>query len=271
MRRSRVTRPASTQDSRRGIVGGVAVLLAPWRGSPRAARAPPCARSAGRASAIAFTYCDSGRCTNGSTTPGASSSIVTSSTQVRADAPVLLVEDVVDRPSRCSGACSSGWFRRNRKRPPGASTRAISAIAARRSVMCSNTRHATDGVERRVGERQRVGARRARSAGPPPRSRGDARAARRVGSTPTTRRAPIGDGEPGDLALTACRCRARAARRRGTRADEREDLLLVLGVGAVGEPVLPPARVRSQSVVGRSSSASTRHVMPSSGARNCPV
>ena len=27
------------------------------------------------------------------------------------------------------GACSSGWFRKNTNRPPGSSTRAISAIA----------------------------------------------------------------------------------------------------------------------------------------------
>ena len=41
------------------------------------------------------------------------------------------------------GVWSSGWFRKNTKRPPGSRTRATSASAASTSSMCSKTRQAT--------------------------------------------------------------------------------------------------------------------------------
>ena len=51
-------------------------------------------------------------------------------------------------------------------------------------------------------------------------------------------------------------------------AREREDLLLVLGIGAVGEALLPPGRVPLPELVVHNRA---QRVMPSSGARKRPV
>ena len=131
------------------------------------------------------------------------------------------------------GACSSGWFRKNTNRPPGSSTRAISAIAGSWSAMCSNTRQTTTASNapsrngKRVGVRARVRRHRRRARARP-------RSCAIVGSTPTTSGAPSRADEPRDLALT--RPDVEHALRAGQALlREREDLLLVLGVGAVGE------------------------------------
>ena len=79
------------------------------------------------AAAIAFTYCESGRWTNGRSTPGASSSMLTSTGRYEP-----MRQYCSPRSSSITqpllGAWSNGWFSRKTNLPPGASTRAISAI-----------------------------------------------------------------------------------------------------------------------------------------------
>ena len=67
------------------------------------------------------------------------------------------------------GVCSSGWLRKKLNRPPGRSTRAISAIAPSTSSMCSNTRHATAASNDASANGSSAAPARA-YAGPPPRS-----------------------------------------------------------------------------------------------------
>ena len=81
-------------------------------------------------------------------------------------------------------------MRKKQNRPPGASTRATSAIASSTSSMCSNTRHATTASNDRVGERQRVGARARADARGRPRGRRRREIWFHVGSIPTARSTP---------------------------------------------------------------------------------
>ena len=114
------------------------------------------------------------------------------------------------------GACSNGWFKQEHE----PATRARARARSRRSAgswsgMCSNTRQATTASKLPSGNGNAL-RRLARVDGTARARWRDARAARRVGSTPTTSRRRDRDGQPGDLAFTACRRRARAARPRGT-------------------------------------------------------
>ena len=97
------------------------------------------------------------------------------------------------------------------------------------------------GVEARIGERQVLGGG-AEVARARRRARAATRSWARVGSTPTTSSAPSRVASratcPSPVPTSTTRRRAGEALGR-----EREDLLLVLGVGAVGEAVLPPLRV----------------------------
>ena len=140
------------------------------------------------------------------------------------------------------GVCSSGWFRKKRKRPPGASTRATSAMASSTLVDVLEHQAGDDGVERLVGERQ-SGRRR-------PGRRPDLRPARRPRRSgprsgrcrpPMSRR--VERRRAGRSGPRRCRRRARVRRPARCSRGHRQDLLLVLGVGAVGEAVLPPLGV----------------------------
>ena len=143
------------------------------------------------------------------------------------------------------GVCSSGWLRKKQKRPPGCSTRATSAIASSTSRMCSNTRQATTASKLAVGERQR----RSLAAGETTRRPAAAATldAFHVGSMPTTSSAPTAAGEPADLPVAAADVE-HAPRAGQLRRRERQDLLLVLRVGALGEALDPPAGVRLPQV-----------------------
>ena len=175
-------------------------------GSSMRSTSSPCA-------AIAFTYCDSGRCTNGSITPGASSSIVTSTGRYGADAPVLLLEDVIDHPAA---------VRRLQQRvveeeqEPAAGREHAGDLRDRRGVIGQVLEHqARDrGVERRVGERQMLGAgpQVARTAGSLRGRDGAAHASGRPRPR-TRRRASSRAARPG---LHRYRHRQPASRRRGT-------------------------------------------------------
>ena len=197
-----------------------------------------CSTSSPR-SAITLMYRLSGRCMKGNLTPGATSSMVCRPGG-RGRPASTAPRGCGRRSSRCPGVCSSGWFRKRTKRPPGASTRAISSMAGSNGSMCSSTRHTTTASNaaerngRRRGRRPGVGG--ARRARPGPRRSGP-----RVGSMPDHLGAERGD-PAGELALTAADVE-HPPRPGEVRVDEREDLLLVLGVGAVGEVLLPPPGV----------------------------
>ena len=144
------------------------------------------------------------------------------------------------------GACSSGWFKKKTNRPPGASTRAISAIAG--SCVGDVLEHEADDdrVERAVGERQRIGV----AAGVVhrrPRCRATVSCAI-VGIDADDERRAVARRPARDLAFTGADVED-ARRAREALPRERQDLLLVLGVGAVGEAVLPPAGVAFPEVV----------------------
>ena len=169
----------ATRSSRRGIVAASRYSSALARkpsggaGSSMRSTSRPCA-------AIALTYCESGRCTNGSTTPGASSSIVTSTgrygpTRQYCSSRMWSITQPL------FGACSNGWFRRNTNRPPGASTRAISAIGGLVIGRCARTRGTRP--RRRTTRRRTAAARRPRAGrrGPPAALGRDLRAARASG------------------------------------------------------------------------------------------
>ncbi len=138
------------------------------------------------------------------------------------------------------GACSSGWFKKNAKRPPGSSTRAISAIAGSCAAMCSKTKHTTTASNAADGNGKASAFARAYPIGPP-RSRA-ARSCASVGSTPTTSEAPSRASESSDLSLPGTDVE-HPPRTRETLTRQRKDLLLVLRVGAVGEALLPPTRI----------------------------
>ena len=206
-----------------------------WRGSSMRSNEPD-------ASAIAFTYCDSGRCTNGSTTPGASSSIVTSSGRYG--------------PTRqyCSSrmwSITQPLFGRLQQRVVQEEHEAPARLEhprdlgdrAARDRRCARTRGTRP---RRRSSRRRTAARR-------PRPRDVPRATAALGRDGELRRAsgrrrrPVGadrrtrqPARPAPHRYPTSSTRPRAGQALGR---EREDLLLVLGVGAVGEPVLPPAGV----------------------------
>ena len=152
--------------------------------------------------------------------------------QVGPDPPVLLVEDVVVDPAAARGleqrvvqeAARSG----RRARGPGRSRRSPARTGRGARAQADDDR-----VERRRPRTAAPSAVPRTYADRPPRSRAPRRSGPRSGRRPRPRRrAPaIASGE---LALAAAD--VEHPRRAGeVLVDEREDLLLVLGVGAVGE------------------------------------
>ncbi len=205
--------------------------------------------------AIALTYCDSGRCTNGSITPGAE--LLHRRRPRRGRAPirqycssrmwsidpaavrrlqqrVVQEEQRTDRPARARA--------RSRR----------SRLGARRCARTRGTRRPRRTRRRETAARRR---RRGRTPDRPPRSRATCSCAI-VGSTPDDaarrRRArPAARSGLRRVPTSSTRC----APARHSRA-QRQDLFFVLGVGAVGEAVLPPAGVASPRVR-RSTSVTT--------------
>ena len=163
--------------------------------------------------------------------------------QVGADPPVLLgrVEHLVVDPAavRASGAAGGSGRRGSGRRAPAP---APPRRWPRRRRGCARTR----GTRRRRRRHRRgtAGAPRRRGAyvGPPPRRTASATCAA-VGSTPTTVVAPLAVASR--AIWPSPHPRSRTAGRAGqVLGGQREDLLLVLRVGTLGEPVLPPAGVR---------------------------
>ena len=156
------------------------------------------------------------------------------------------------------GVCSSGWLRKNRNRPPGAQHPGHlgDGVVDVADVLEHQAGH--DGVERRRRANGSArGARRGRSAGPPPRSAATTTCAH-VGSTPddrASRRRPTASRATCPSPQPTSSTRARAGEVLG---GQRQDLLLVLRVGAVGEPVLPPAGVRPPTGPRRRASSGRR-------------
>ena len=111
--------------------------------------------------------------------------------------------------------------------------------------MCSNTRHATTASNDASANGSSAASDRAYTA-PPPRSCATV-IWFHVGSTPTTRRARGGE-QPADLAVAAADVE-HAIRTGELGGGQRQDLLDVLGVGTVGEPLDPPVGVRLPQVV----------------------
>ena len=124
------------------------------------------------------------------------------------------------------------------------------------------------GVEARVGERQALGggAHVTRTAA----ALGRDAAAARASDRRRRPSAPSFDREPGDLALTGADV-DHALRAGEALGREREDLLLVLGVDAVGEAVLPPAGVLLPEVRRRPSDRRSGTVQGNEGARSRPT
>src|SRR4029450_7692029 len=138
-----------------------------------------------------------------------------------------------------SGAWSPGWWRQNRKRPPGPSTRATSATGATGSTRCSKTRQATTASKAPSANGRGSGAPRREGGPPPPPAPPPGRAP--GGGGPTTappRPAP----QPGHLPLPRPDVE-HPANAGQVLTGEGEDLLLVLGVGPAGEALLPPPGV----------------------------
>ncbi len=145
------------------------------------------------------------------------------------------------------GVWSSGWLRKKAKRPPGASTRADlgDGVVDALDVLEHEARH--DGVEGGVAERQ-VG----RACPGVGRTAGALVGFEHLGPggvDPHDGGGASGDREPGDLSLAAPHVEhpvgpGEPLRRQG------QDLLLVLGVGAPGEAVLPPRGVGLPQVAG---------------------
>ena len=139
------------------------------------------------------------------------------------------------------GVCSSGWFRKNTNRPPGSSTRATSAMAVVDGVDVLEDQAGDHGVEGAVGERQRVGRRPGRRPGHRP-ARRPRRSGRPVGSSPTTV-GRAGRGEPRATWPSPVPDVEHPPAAADVLDGQREDLLLVLGVDAVGE--VRPATTRT--------------------------
>ena len=176
----------------------------------------------------------------GRLTPGATSSIVVSGAQVGPDPPVLLLQDVVVDPSAArgleQGVVQEEEAGSRRVRAPGPSRGSTGSNGSR----CSITRHITTASKAPSGSgggRRRPG----RKSGPPAAARALRRSAPRSGRR---RRAspPAAATRRGDLAFAAADVE-HPPRAGEVAFDQREDLLLVLGVGAVGELPLPPAGV----------------------------
>ena len=146
------------------------------------------------------------------------------------------------------GVWSNGWLRKNANRPPSRSTRATSRDRAVDVVDVLEHEARDDAVER-----ARPGTAAARPlprayCGPPPRSVATL-SWLRVGSIPTTW-AP----RPASIRLICPSPHPDVEdhrRRRQFLVDERQDLFDVLGVGALGEPLDPPAGVLLPQLAGR--------------------
>ena len=189
------------------------------------------------ASARALTYRERGRWTNGmKTSLSTSSSVVLD--QVRADAPVLLLEDVIVDPPR-TGCLEKRVVEEEEERP----------------ARLQHPAHLVDGpvcvvdvLEDEAGDDRVERLRREREA---PATAGRRRAAARADghvelgpgeSTPTTR------STPGTPAASRATCPSPVPTSSTSTAPrwcggQRQDLLGVLGVGPVGECVLPPLGV----------------------------
>ena len=145
------------------------------------------------------------------------------------------------------GVWSNGWLRKNANRPPARNTRATSAIAPSTSSMCSNTRHATTPSNDASGNGSRA-ASATRVVGTATALGGDAElVAGRV--DPDDVGAASGE-HPADLPVSTSHVEDHR-RRRQLLVDERQDLFDVLGVGALGEALDPPAGVLLPQLAGR--------------------
>ena len=119
-----ITRPPTGTEQHEARDGGKNLHHTPAlfpRGSPGAAAVRP--MSSSRPPHPSCMYRLRGRCMKGNLTPGATSSIEESGEQVRADPPVLLLEDVVVDPA-AARSCNRGWFGgvgRQRSEGPGRS------------------------------------------------------------------------------------------------------------------------------------------------------
>ena len=163
--------------------------------------------------------------------------------QVRADPPVLLgrVEDLVVDPAAVR-RLQQRVVEEEDEAAAGPSTRATSAIAVVERRRCARTRGRRP--PRRTlasanGQRGRAGP----GVGRSPAARGARpRPAPRSGRRrrPRRRRRPAASRATCPRRMPTSSTRPRPGQGVGR---QREDLLLVLGVGAVGEPVLPPAGV----------------------------
>jgi hypothetical protein len=130
-------------------------------------------------------------------------------------------------------------LRKNENRPPGRSTLATSAIAPSTSSMCSNTRQATTASnERRERERSRSGGGHVHRS--PAALVGDTDLV--PGRIDADHRLPPSSQHPADLAVAAPDVE-HAIESRQLGARQRQDLLDVLRIGALGEPVDPPVGV----------------------------
>jgi hypothetical protein len=178
--------------------------------------------------------------------------------EVRPDAPVLLLEDVVDDPSA---------VRRLQQRMIQEEQEATaghehpSDLGNWRDVIGNVFEHEADdnGVEQRRRERQRVRGRAPVQHATAALGRDDELSPRRINAD--DQRCPALGRKARDLSLTRADVE-HALRAREQRRRERKDLLFVFRIGAVGEPVLPPRRMAFPIGQG---------VMPRSGARNWPV
>ena len=241
---------AGTEEQQPGDGRGVGVLGGPGQEPGRRRRLVHALDARGRRRPARSRSGCSGRWTNGMNTSFSTSSIVSSSTRY---GPMRQYcsggSSIWSSIQPLPGVCSSGWFRKNRSGRRAAAPGPTSAMAASTSRMCSNTRQATTASNDAVGERQRGGA------GP-----GVGRAARRARAATrdlvprrvdadddVDARRPRPAGRPGLRRSPTSSTRAAPAR---CSAASGRICSVVLGVGAVGEPVLPPAGVRLPQVVG---------------------
>ncbi len=146
------------------------------------------------------------------------------------------------------GVWSSGWLRKNGE--PAAGPQDAGDLGDGVVDVADVLEHEAGDDVRRSGRRR---TRQRRRAGPgvgrPPAALGATDTWFQVGSTPTTTRRAGTRRAAGRPARRRSRRRAPAGRRPASCGRQREDLLLVLGVGAVGEALVPPAGVLLPEVV----------------------
>ncbi len=122
--------------------------------------------------------------------------------------------------------------------------------------MCSKTRHTTTASNDGVGERERVGV----GPGVVDRTAPFVRSAQLRGSRVDAHDEPgaVACDQPRDLSLTGAHIE-HPLRAGQALAGERQDLLFVLRVGAVGESLLPPTRVALPEIVTHAAAIFVRH------------